>query len=1146
MVDPATQMDQGGNPNMEGVWANNGWQPWQRRDESFASVKHAFDFDGGGFDFGNKNATHKFIIDQYGRVHSHPAPIDHEAIADAHNLHEQGFPNGMSLGELYDNGETGFLQHGSPHSAEAMASMLYGHFGQPVTVDPNLKPTSNEERFGIVPGMPSGPSQGARELETLYGPPKIRSRPALDRNEGLVRGGALSMEPYLPWTHEAEIQEELPQEPLAPEIPQGPQHTAQVTPGQQYGIHAGTIKWLQFLDAAVNGLSARESANQIYHQYGRRDSPEFGQPVTVAVHHPDHLPGAIETIETSAQGSTPPPRLKEAALAIAQGQLPPPPGIDPSKLKFGHVKIAGPALIAGASELGVGGAIGSLMSGALSGRGPAGLAENALGINNGQQQTPSAGASIPPPRDPSMLSSIHEADLETPHGNPGYYHDDPESIDQKEFSDGDNDPNQHNPNLQDSGSSGEDNVRDHAGFGPDSPGVERAGLLAPLLLHYYHSDESGHSDPLVRELHEQLERENPGYLERADDRALQQFLQHTRQPDAVHAKVANPMIGQPTVTGPLNTPQNGVPNQVVPGVQQQTLGQGKCPYCGGVTTADGSCPQCGAKVSPMGGAQIAPGAQVPMPYTGKTAADHQGPVTDEQRAAVSELLVQTGRANEVPIMEVEPWNYAEEMAQVAHRLNQPPNVDPDEPPPAQPAQEVAPPGATMPMPNPADPTQQQGMYAQGSVIAADSLAPRCPKCGSATTGLRDGGSQGDTSASCHSCGHIWTPPGLDRNVESKVAAPEQNVEAIPAAEHEQRNDDYGNQDSSHTWQTTDGDPLEVGNEYEMHSEGYEIPDIIRVTAVKPNSIEVETIGEYSPQSPDGQAQQPLSYKHEITKEEADLDGLSFVPSDGQGPDQTQAPNTEVQPQPNVQQPALHSHVAKISEYDKYFGDEKGSAAKAKKNMIDEYGDERGEEVFYATVNAKKKQAATIEIERQNHIAENTSAHAPVSRQPEEDVCPKCASMHVSSELSSATTSFHECFKCGHGWETKEEDFYVEGAVDRDWVLSDSGPGGDDFFAEMERHKAMRSAGQGSRNIHDIAVRDERSQAIKEMLDAEAMARTAGKKFTPREQREFIEEKGNARNAEKLELSGTHYVTRYDGTGKANGENVEDAHLFMGL
>ena len=44
----------------------------------------------------------------------------------------------------------------------------------------------------------------------------------------------------------------------------------------------------------------------------------------------------------------------------------------------------------------------------------------------------------------------------------------------------------------------------------------------------------------------------------------------------------------------------------------------------------------------------------------------------------------------------------------------------------------------------------------------------------------------------------------------------------------------------------------------------------------------------------------------------------------------------------------------LSLYDKFFGGEKGSAAKALAAMKKQYGDEKGEAIFYATVNKKKK------------------------------------------------------------------------------------------------------------------------------------------------------------------------------------------------
>lgn len=43
----------------------------------------------------------------------------------------------------------------------------------------------------------------------------------------------------------------------------------------------------------------------------------------------------------------------------------------------------------------------------------------------------------------------------------------------------------------------------------------------------------------------------------------------------------------------------------------------------------------------------------------------------------------------------------------------------------------------------------------------------------------------------------------------------------------------------------------------------------------------------------------------------------------------------------------------MSKYNKFFGGKKGSAAKAKKAMAEEYGEEKGEKVFYALKNKRK-------------------------------------------------------------------------------------------------------------------------------------------------------------------------------------------------
>jgi hypothetical protein len=112
---------------------------------------------------------------------------------------------------------------------------------------------------------------------------------------------------------------------------------------------------------------------------------------------------------------------------------------------------------------------------------------------------------------------------------------------------------------------------------------------------------------------------------------------------------------------------------------------------------------------------------------------------------------------------------------------------------------------------------------------------------------------------------------------------------------------------------------------------------------------------------------------------------------------------------------------------------------------------------------------------------------------------------------------------------------------RDWLNED----GDEGF-NFDRVVAFEVAkGTRGRNIRDIADKDPRAQAIKERLDANAVERTAGAKFSPREQKEFIDEDGVARNADRLNLDGTHYVSAFDNS-KANPDKVDDRYLGLGL
>lgn len=1121
MVDPGIGLDQGGNPLQEGIWAttDGGWQPYPRRDESFASVMSSLQ--DGFYEFEDEDGEVRLAVKLAGGSWSQRPGEDLSTFFDRFNRDTQGDPGQAAWAQQWRDKVLDLRAR--KQFSEHKLGWQPGQRGRGLMINNTLhtwpvNPTPENPQGGLMHGeyakslgvpdhmvdygsgieiQPDGSfeelsGRGQHQYEHIE--PRLR-RQEMGFNFGSFRlaysrDRSLPMDPYMPWTH------------IADALPGGPQHSVQVTPGP-HGIHAGTLKWLQFLDAHIDGVSARQNFMGLMQKHGNHNSPHFGQPVTVSVHHPEHLEPAAEVIATSAEGFSSPPKLKELAQGIVSGTHPAPPGIDPSQIKLGS-KTAGPAALAlGARVLPM--AAPKLMQGALMGTGSH-MMQGLLG--GGEQDAAGQGASVPPPRDLAALSRV--ADIETPSSNPGYFHDDPEEIDQNEYDDQSTSTEFQNPNTDaEAGGAqqGEDSVMQ--GFRPDSPGLERAQLLAPLLMHYYHSDESAANDPMIRELHEQLDRENPGYLERVGpehESALEELLQHLKQPDAVHAKQAAPVYQNTPM--PMNQQQMG-PQQGQGQLMPVTMPQaGHCPYCGGTTTADGSCPQCGATANPQGGATppgqmpaspYNPVSQPPMPgmpgmYTGSVldqhvlAADHQGPTTPEQISAVQALLIDQGRAEETPNVPIEPWNYVREMAQIAQQANIAPNVDPnaEQPqPPPMPAQEVAPPGATMPVPNPADPSMMPAM----AHVAADNVAPRCPHCDSATTGITGGDYDGTKSAMCHACGKVWE---INNTVREKVGAEDgSNVVGVPAADQEGQHDISQEQDSSHTWQTPEGEPLHVGQEYEIHSPEYEIPDIVKIDAIKPDSIVVSTIGEYQPgdtgQPVDGA---PLTYQREIGREEAELGEYKFVQSDGnsQAGDQSleeyqnreQAPvNTEPTPTPNID-PRL-THV--------------------------EASEPEGE--------------------------------------PElpDDKCPACTSAHISSQLSSPTTSFHECYKCGKVWETKEEDYIDQNTAGRQWIMNDSGPGGDDFWAGYDRAREARESGQ-SRNLADIAARDPRYQEIRERLDANH--HEAGKKFSPREQREFIDEQGVARNADKLNLAGTHYEShRYLGD-KANADNAPDEHMFLGL
>lgn len=388
----------------------------------------------------------------------------------------------------------------------------------------------------------------------------------------------------------------------------------------------------------------------------------------------------------------------------------------------------------------------------------------------------------------------------------------------------------------------------------------------------------------------------------------------------------------------------------------------------------------------------------------------------------------------------------------------------------------------MPVP---DPSQQ--IAAAVAKFAADSYAPRCPECGSATTGYQNP----DGTCYCHSCRNTWNPGNV---VERKVGAPvindaqdAANTPGVPAADQDAQRDVEQEQDSSMTWADVGGQPLQTGQEYYVHTPKFQIPDLAQVVAVKPDSIRLKAVGEVV--NPLQEDSDTMGYEYEISKQEAEMDGLTFEP----------AGNDE--------------HATDFSD--------------VRNNVQDVTGPNTEPQAPRTQLAAGLNES--VEIEKEASLS-----------------CPECGESHrISSAMSSPTTILHDCYRCANIWETQEKDEGREASVDLSWLNEDNNP------LDMGDLQPRMAMGGASRNISDIAGKDDLYQRQKALLaqnKVEREQRLAGAKFTPREKRDFIDEDGIARNSDRLDLSGTHYEgayrTRVDDYGR--GDLAPDEHLVFGM
>ena len=829
-------------------------------------------------------------------------------------------------------------------------------------------------------------------------------------------------------------------------------------------------------------------------------------------------------------------------------------------------------------------------------KGVAGMGEKALGMGGGEAGGGGAPYSGPLQQFSSVLAALVESDYETPSSVPdiGVKHDDPEDVDQKEFNDQDKSPeNPLNPNLQDSGASGEDQVRKDADkpsqgqFSPDSAGFKRMEMLMPLIEKYYHSDESGANDPMLKGLHEMLEAENPGYLQRADPEAAERFMQNRRKPEHVHAAIhesimppmqqGNLMAEQgavdPTGLNPSQQPSSMTP----PGGAQQ---QGHCKNCGAVTQANGACPQCGAAnqvAETAGGLPGGPGGGMPgtpgtFAHTDLLAsflgANHQGPVTPEQIATVQQYLIQQGRVDEVPNVPLDPGNpeYAKILSEVqGNPMNVPP-VTPEEqtqPPAPQP---IAPGG--MPVPGMA-PGEAGGQPMQPmSSFLPDFLSVTMDDDDDEPIGMprsewaEKKGRDNPRETTCQQCGR-----GLNENEWGRCHA----CETKDPSEHTAA--DNIAPTCPKCGSGTTGLVGDIDGNAHCHAckHTWKLDGLMHDAPAAGNSAiaRVALHEEHHHADPNGQANPvgvPAAQQEAPTDQGADEDSsLTWKDSEGaplKAGQQYQMVNPSYSLPDLVRVERVKPDGIDVTLLGTYANDPgehdpntlTSSTPISREDMelqhlsfepVGQNADERNPEPPPGSAAPGLPQVPPSGQTTDEQTNSEPEMMARASVQHDEDDCPRCGKREFTSSMITPEATEHDCYRCGHSWVTEEKQMEFQAGVNLDWLNEDDDA--EDFLGG--RREGMMRAAVQSRSLGSIAEKDSRLRSISDHLAQEKearMQREAGRRFTPKEQRTLIDEDGVARNSDMLDLAGTHYKTRDDFESKTNPERVRDSDLFLGI
>lgn len=527
----------------------------------------------------------------------------------------------------------------------------------------------------------------------------------------------------------------------------------------------------------------------------------------------------------------------------------------------------------------------------------------------------------------------------------------------------------------------------------------------------------------------------------------------------------------PQPANPTPTPAASAPSQNV---------NGKCPKCNNTMGPDMICQQCSPDSSRAFAPSVRPSiTQDPQLNTtgSRVASDHQGPHTDEQQSAVAELLIQQGREDEIPLMIANPYQYDKELSEVQ---NQNPMLGEDPEDAAQPPMEQPAPNQGMP----------PGVPPMGAPTPGD-LNPAGPGAMQPPVMASVFGSMLNAAFKYGADNVAGTCPKCDSHTTKMVQ--QDGLSRCHTCNHEWQDD---------TFQKSDGDSSNSSTTSSFYQ-----------------SLNIDELGSPEPTS-------HIDSFSEPEVEEFEIDDSSHTWTDESG-----------------------KPLQEGKEYEIYANDydipDVGRVNEVKPDSIT------------YTIESDGGLQTTIEIDRKEADL-NGYRFSPSNAEPKENPPGIEENMDskpvpVPGENTDLSTPHIQI-----GSSVKESDYrddpaypgdeYFDsmedqsGLIDagKSWLLDLDGPflfrefeglDWEDYAAEIESLSPEQI--ENAINAHwDGGWENFKEMYYDQMLgnyetQREANTKIAGKHYTPMEQRELIDEYGEARNADKLNLEGTHYAEAED-------------------